>query len=668
MNYIFIKFLNLVIKKVAPFIFLGALLIPTSVFAVNFTPLTNAINSEYTDGANRSTLTLVQTDFTSGTWNTYIRAVTVDAVLIEGDFSSTQSDINNMVTIIANAKANLVFISASNLVSAINASSSKIQSDYSTTSWVLFQSAVVLAHNLPQTTNSEAISKTNAITSAIALLTTDKTQLTQTLTTEIGTSHVSPVYTASSSDYTSGSWATFVSSINSALIIEASTTVSQAGINNAINLITASKSSLVLLSLKEISSFSFSVGIQSIQENNLSIFASVPTGTDVSNLVATFITTGASVTVSSTTQLSGVTSNNFTLPVVYTVTAADASTKNYTVYVKVLNSNEISQNLNGTSTLSASSTQVVLIDQSATTTVVVSTSTVNPTLNANALLSNGTATLPAINISTNLSSIHFPQGVKIVSSSSTWDGIFSLPTTTTITLPSLTGFTKSASLTLMNGLLSDSLYFNKGVRMVYIGEAGKRIAFAVGSGTVTEIVDICSTDTQATGDALSTYGECKIDVGSDLVVWTKHFTTFVTYTQTSTSINVGGGGGGGGGSSSGVSNSSVSSSITNNSVITPTLATVQTLNKSIGSIDGEKQVLGVSSFNFFKNLKLSSKGKDVTELQKLLISQGILTGKPTGYFGTLTKKALITWQKLNSIPSTGYFGPLSRAVMNKANI
>ena len=26
--------------------------------------------------------------------------------------------------------------------------------------------------------------------------------------------------------------------------------------------------------------------------------------------------------------------------------------------------------------------------------------------------------------------------------------------------------------------------------------------------------------------------ECKIDAGSDLVIWTKHFTTFVTYTQT----------------------------------------------------------------------------------------------------------------------------------------
>ena len=39
-------------------------------------------------------------------------------------------------------------------------------------------------------------------------------------------------------------------------------------------------------------------------------------------------------------------------------------------------------------------------------------------------------------------------------------------------------------------------------------------------------------DNQATGDALAADGDCKIDVGSDLAIWTKHFTSFATYTQT----------------------------------------------------------------------------------------------------------------------------------------
>src|SRR5207245_2709480 len=66
-----------------------------------------------------------------------------------------------------------------------------------------------------------------------------------------------------------------------------------------------------------------------------SITATVPFGTVVTALVADFTTTGASVSVSAVLQTSGVTANNFTSPVVYRVTAADASTKDYTVTVTI---------------------------------------------------------------------------------------------------------------------------------------------------------------------------------------------------------------------------------------------------------------------------------------------------------------------------------------------
>ena len=52
----------------------------------------------------------------------------------------------------------------------------------------------------------------------------------------------------------------------------------------------------------------------------------VPFGTNVSALVATFSTTGASVRVGATLQVSGTTANNFSSPVTYRVTAANAST------------------------------------------------------------------------------------------------------------------------------------------------------------------------------------------------------------------------------------------------------------------------------------------------------------------------------------------------------
>ncbi len=63
------------------------------------------------------------------------------------------------------------------------------------------------------------------------------------------------------------------------------------------------------------------------------IYATVPNGTSRSALVATFSTTGQSVRVGSTVQVSGTTANNFTDAVIYRVTAQDASTKDYTVTV-----------------------------------------------------------------------------------------------------------------------------------------------------------------------------------------------------------------------------------------------------------------------------------------------------------------------------------------------
>jgi hypothetical protein len=58
-------------------------------------------------------------------------------------------------------------------------------------------------------------------------------------------------------------------------------------------------------------------------------------GTDVTALTATFTTTGTSVKVGSTVQLNGIMHNNFTRSVTYIVTAADASTQDYIVTVKV---------------------------------------------------------------------------------------------------------------------------------------------------------------------------------------------------------------------------------------------------------------------------------------------------------------------------------------------
>ena len=70
-----------------------------------------------------------------------------------------------------------------------------------------------------------------------------------------------------------------------------------------------------------------------VNEAAKTISVTLPFGTDVTALIATFTHTGEDVTVGAVTQTSGTTANNFTDPVVYTVTAEDGSAAIYTVTV-----------------------------------------------------------------------------------------------------------------------------------------------------------------------------------------------------------------------------------------------------------------------------------------------------------------------------------------------
>ena len=70
-----------------------------------------------------------------------------------------------------------------------------------------------------------------------------------------------------------------------------------------------------------------------INEAAHTVALTVPAGTTVTALVATFTTTGASVAIAGTPQVSGVTANNFANPVTYTVTAGDGTTQTYVATV-----------------------------------------------------------------------------------------------------------------------------------------------------------------------------------------------------------------------------------------------------------------------------------------------------------------------------------------------
>ncbi len=106
---------------------------------------------------------------------------------------------------------------------------------------------------------------------------------------------------------------------------------------------------VALNSAKNMLSFALNGIVGTITEQNIAVV--MPYGTNVSALIASFTTSGDVVTVSGVSQVTTVTANNFIVPVVYTVHAADGTTQDYTVTVTVaLNSakNMLSFALNGT--------------------------------------------------------------------------------------------------------------------------------------------------------------------------------------------------------------------------------------------------------------------------------------------------------------------------------
>jgi hypothetical protein len=66
------------------------------------------------------------------------------------------------------------------------------------------------------------------------------------------------------------------------------------------------------------------------------------------------------------------------------------------------------------------------------------------------------------------------------------------------------------------------------------------------------------------------------------------------------------------------------------------------------------------------NLSVGSQGAEVAALQTFLEGKGLLVipaGVVKGYFGQLTKAALMKYQTSVDVPATGYFGPITRGVM-----
>lgn len=67
---------------------------------------------------------------------------------------------------------------------------------------------------------------------------------------------------------------------------------------------------------------------------------------------------------------------------------------------------------------------------------------------------------------------------------------------------------------------------------------------------------------------------------------------------------------------------------------------------------------------FLRNLDIGARGEDVKRLQNILLARGFLFGDITGYFGILTKTAMLAFQADQGLPSVGNVGPRTRALLN----
>lgn len=329
----------------------------------------------------------------------------------------------------------------------------------------------------------------------------------------------------------------------------------------------------------------------------------------------------------------------------------------------------------GIATLSTTTTQVVITGGATTTSLTVGTGTPNPTIDVSLFISNGTGTLPAINIvsiNANNVTVAISASTTVVSASTTWNGIISAPTITTVTLPAESGQTKTLSTAIEVGLTDSKLTFSKSVKLLLPNQAGKRVGYTRTGSVFTEITNVCislNDQTAIDNDLTGLKEECKIDSGLDMVIWTKHFTTFASYTQTPVVVAVSSSGGGGGGGGS------VNSYIPPVVIATTSAVVVSTTNSSIQkqvvaiSENVKGQVLGSTTYNFTKDLRLGLQNNDVKELQKILIADGFLKSDATGYFGPITKQALIKWQIKNKTTVTGVFDSTSRKIiLSRVNV
>lgn len=183
------------------------------------------------------------------------------------------------------------------------------------------------------------------------------------------------------------------------------------------------------------------------------------------------------------------------------------------------------------------------------------------------------------------------------------------------------------------GISGSRMTFEKAIKIVLKGEAGNKVGFVEGDGKLKEITNVCESNDQTWANSnLPAGGECKIESGSDMIVWTKHFTKFVTYTK-----------------SEPVKESS-------SRVIgyrDPSLVFTQQ--------ETEEKIQELIFYNLgLDTLRLGQNNIYVKDLQKFLNNNLNAGLDEDGIFGRKTFEAVILYQKNNNLTPDGVVGPLTK--------
>ena len=183
-------------------------------------------------------------------------------------------------------------------------------------------------------------------------------------------------------------------------------------------------------------------------------------------------------------------------------------------------------------------------------------------------------------------SVEIPQGT-VIQGTSDWNGLITLPTVKANSEVTVTSGTPQKVVEV--GSPNVKLVFDRATKMIIPNQAGNSAGWEL-NDVFTEI-SACTASQLLDPNTLPAEGDCFTSSGSDLIIWTKHFTKFVSYTPTSSgggavSAETGGGRFGGLAGASAVTEIIEEPIEVQQEVLIPEENVVQEENQGLGGITG----------------------------------------------------------------------------------